>query len=310
MAEYAIEVENLTKVYGELRAVDDISFKVRKGEVFAFLGPNGAGKTTTVEIIEGIRSASKGRIKIFGNSLKGDKDRIKEIIGVLPQEFESFERLTVRETLIYFQRLYKKRADVDELINLVDLEDKRDALYMNLSGGLKRRLSVAIAIVNDPEIVFLDEPTTGLDPKARRDVWSIIDGLKGKGKTIFLTTHYMEEAEYLADSVAIIHRGKIIATGSPEELIENYGRTNTLVIKGSDVDKVSSAIKPLELKVDLGRDSDVLIRIVNKNAILDVLNILKEENIEYRELDIKRPNLEEVFLNLTGTTLIEGADET
>jgi len=185
--DYAIEVEGLTKIYGDLKAVDNISFKVKKGEVFAFLGPNGAGKTTTVEIIEGIRNPTSGKIKVLGYDISKTTKEIKERIGVLPQEFISFERLTVKETLLYFSRLYKKRADIEQIIDLIDLRDKKNAQYHTLSGGLKQRVGVAIALVNDPDIVFLDEPTTGLDPRARRDVWNAIAGLKNQGKTVFLT---------------------------------------------------------------------------------------------------------------------------
>ena len=209
--EIAIEVSNLKKVYGNLVAVDSISFYIKKGEVFAFLGPNGAGKTTTVEMIESIRVPTAGSIKILGKDVKTSFNEVKEKIGILPQEFHSYERLTVRETLMYFSKLYEKRADIDQILQIMDLTDHKKMLYKNLSGGLKQRVGVAISLVNDPEIVFLDEPTTGLDPKARREVWDVIAGLKKRGKTVFLTTHYMEEAEHLADHIAIIHKGKIIA---------------------------------------------------------------------------------------------------
>lgn len=212
----AIEVSNLKKVYGDLVAVNSISFSVKKGEVLAFLGPNGAGKTTTVEMIESIRIPTAGTIKIYGKDISTSFDEVKEQIGILPQEFFSYERLTVRETLLYFASLYKNPVNVDEIIDAMNLKDQEKKLYMNLSGGLKQRVGVAISLVNDPDIVFLDEPSTGLDPKARREVWEVIAGLRNKGKTVFLTTHYMEEAEYLADRIIIIHKGKIIAEGSLE----------------------------------------------------------------------------------------------
>src|ERR1017187_10018677 len=220
-AEHVIEVENLTKRYGGLLAVNGISFTVRKGEVFAFLGPNGAGKTTTVEIIETIRTPTSGNVRLFGMDVTKKKRDIVPRIGVLPQGFSSFDRITVRETLQYYSRLFcRGKTDVDGLIDLVNLKDKTQEQYKNLSGGLKQRLGIAIVLVNDPEVVFLDEPTTGLDPVARREVWDVLLGLKEKGKTVFLTTHYMEEAELLADAVAIISKGKIIAMGSPRELID------------------------------------------------------------------------------------------
>ena len=215
-AEYAIKVEKLTKRYGDLLAVDDISFNVKQGEVFALLGPNGAGKTTTVEIIETIRRPTSGIVRLLGMDVTKQKRDIVPRIGVLPQGFSSFDRITVRETMQYYSRLFCcKNADIDGLIELVNLKDKAKEQYMKLSGGLKQRLGIAIALVNDPDVVFLDEPTTGLDPRARREVWDVLLGLKKDGKTVFLTTHYMEEAELLADTVAIISRGKIIAMDSP-----------------------------------------------------------------------------------------------
>ncbi len=179
---YAIEVSHLKKVYGDLTAVNDISFSVKTGEIFAFLGPNGAGKTTTVEMIESIRQPTAGSIKLLGKDIKTQFNDVKEKIGILPQEFHSFERLTVRETLVYFSNLYKKKTDVDEIIQSLDLTSHKNMLYRNLSGGLKQRVGVAISLVNDPDIIFLDEPTTGLDPKARREVWGVIAGLHKKRK--------------------------------------------------------------------------------------------------------------------------------
>jgi ABC-2 type transport system ATP-binding protein len=203
--EHAIVVEHLTKRYGDLLAVNDISFHVRTGEVFAFLGPNGAGKTTTVEIIETIRTPTSGTVSLLGMDVTTRKHDIVHRIGVLPQGFSSFDKLTVRETIHYYARLFGGRnPDIDGLIGLANLEDKTNEQFRNLSGGLKQRLGIAIALVNDPEVVFLDEPTTGLDPRARREVWKVLLSLKKNGKTVFLTTHYMEEAELLADTVAII----------------------------------------------------------------------------------------------------------
>lgn len=302
--EYAIEVEGLTKLYGDLKAVDNISFKVREGEVFAFLGPNGAGKTTTVEIIETIRNPTKGKVKVLGYDISKSTREIKERIGVLPQEFISFERLTVKETLTYFSNLYKKHADIDEIIDTIDLRDKENELYMNLSGGLKQRVGVAIALVNDPDVIFLDEPTTGLDPRARRDVWDAVAGLKKQGKTVFLTTHYMEEAEYLADSIAIIHKGRIVAEGTLDELLRQYGHQSTLLIKGGKAGEIAGALK----KDGYGAEEtngNVEVKISKRDAVIDILFHLKEEGIYYREIDIRHSDLEDVFLNLTGEKLKE-----
>ena len=302
--EYAIEVEGLTKLYGDLKAVNNISFKVREGEVFAFLGPNGAGKTTTVEIIETIRNPTKGKVKVLGYDISKSTREIKERIGVLPQEFISFERLTVKETLTYFSNLYKKHADIDEIIDTIDLRDKENELYMNLSGGLKQRVGVAIALVNDPDVIFLDEPTTGLDPRARRDVWGAVAGLKKQGKTVFLTTHYMEEAEYLADSIAIIHKGRIVAEGTLDELLRQYGHQSTLLIKGGKAGEIAGALK----KDGYGAEEtngNVEVKISKRDAVIDILFHLKEEGIYYREIDIRHSDLEDVFLNLTGEKLKE-----
>ncbi len=304
----AIEVSHLKKVYGDLIAVNDISFTVKKGEIFAFLGPNGAGKTTTVEMIESIRTPTAGTIKLLSVDIKNGFNLIKERISILPQEFHSFERFTVRETLTYFSKLYKKRADIDEIIDAMDLRSHEKKLYRNLSGGLKQRVGVALSLVNDPEIVFLDEPTTGLDPKARREVWQVIADLRNKGKTVFLTTHYMEEAEHLADHIAIIHKGKIIAEGSLQELLSRYGEKTTLYIKNCKSDDAKHHLEEKGFDVHLSGDGDITVKIEYKEKVLEVLSELRHECIEYDGVDIRGSNLEEVFLRLTGARLTEEAE--
>jgi ABC-2 type transport system ATP-binding protein len=299
----AIEVFNLKKNYGDLVAVNDISFKVKKGEVFAFLGPNGAGKTTTVEMIEAIREPTAGAIKILGRDVGTSYDAVKEKIGILPQEFHSFERLTVKETLEFFSKLYKKRASIDEIIKSMDLNGEANKLYMNLSGGLKQRVGVAISLVNDPDIIFLDEPTTGLDPKARREVWEVIADLRNRGKTIFLTTHYMEEAEYLADHIAIIHKGKIIAEGTLEDLISKHGQGSILHIKNCKTGESVDILQEHGFDASKEGNGDIAVRIPSKERVLEVLSTLRHECIDYDSIDIRRSNLEEVFLNLTGAKL-------
>lgn len=304
----AIEVSHLKKVYGDLIAVNDISFTVKKGEIFAFLGPNGAGKTTTVEMIESIRTPTTGTIKLLGVDTKNGFNQVKERISILPQEFHSFERFTVRETLTYFSKLYKKRADIDEIIDAMDLRSHEKKLYRNLSGGLKQRVGVALSLVNDPEIVFLDEPTTGLDPKARREVWQVIANLRNKGKTVFLTTHYMEEAEHLADHIAIIHKGKIIAEGSLQELITRYGEKTTLYIKNCQSDEAKHHLEERGFDVHSSGNGDITVKIDYKENVLEVLSELRHECIEYDGVDIRGSNLEEVFLRLTGARLTEEAE--
>jgi len=302
-AEHAIAVDKLTKRYGDLLAVNGISFTVRKGEVFAFLGPNGAGKTTTVEIIETIRTPTSGNVTLLGMDVAKKKHDIVRRIGVLPQEFSSFDRITVRETVQYYARLFCSRnTDIDGLIELVNLKDKTKEQYKTLSGGLRQRLGIAIALVNDPEVVFLDEPTTGLDPRARREVWEVLQGLKKKGKTVFLTTHYMEEAELLADTVAIISKGKIIAMGSPGELIEK--NANYLVLTLQSVDEQAFDIVRKMGFEPVRNDHNVIkIRVEHQDDVQNILNAIKDAGASYLGLDVRKPNLEEVFLKLTGEAL-------
>ncbi len=297
-----IKVKDLTKNYDETRAVRGISFSVKKGEVFSMVGPNGAGKTTTVEICEGIRKPTSGTIQLFGEEFSKRSKAIRERIGVLPQEFRSFERLSVEETLKYYSSLYKNKRDIDEIISLMDLEGKKDELYMNLSGGLKQRVGVGMALVNDPELIFLDEPTTGLDPRARRGVWSAIMSLKEEGKTIFLTTHYMEEAEYLADRVAIVHQGRIVGQGSLGELISDHGGHYSVVMHGYDTSKIG--ILGEEASIDSKRN--VSIPVHNPKDISHLLSKVMQNGVKFESIEVKRANLEEVFMNLTGTTIEEG----
>jgi ABC-2 type transport system ATP-binding protein len=305
---YAIEVDKLTKRYGDFLAVNDISFTVRKGEVFAFLGPNGAGKTTTVEVIETIRTPTSGKVTLLGMDVTKKKQEIVPRIGVLPQGFSSFDRITVRETIQYYSRLFCMNTDIDGLIELVNLKDKTKEQYKNLSGGLKQRLGIAIALVNDPEVVFLDEPTTGLDPRARREVWEVLLGLKNKGKTVFLTTHYMEEAELLADTVAIISKGKVIAMDSPGELIECNANYLVLTLKPVD-EKVLEIVRKMGFEPVLDSQENIKVRVEHTYDVQKILNAIRDAGALYLSLDVRKPNLEEVFLKLTGEALREDSPE-
>jgi ABC-2 type transport system ATP-binding protein len=306
---YAIDVERLTKRYGDLLAVNDISFHVRTGEVFGFLGPNGAGKTTTVEIIETIRTPTSGHVSVLGMDVATRKRDIVPRIGVLPQGFSSFDRITVRETIQYYARLFGcRKPDIDGLIDLANLKDKGQEQFKNLSGGLKQRLGIAIALVNDPEVVFLDEPTTGLDPRARREVWEVLLSLKRHGKTVFLTTHYMEEAELLADTVAIISNGTIVAMGSSHELIER--NANYLVLTLKTIDGAPfDLIKRMGFEPVQDDHKTVKVRVEQPDDIQRILSTLKEAGASSLSVDVRKPNLEAVFLKLTGETLREGPVE-
>jgi ABC-2 type transport system ATP-binding protein len=305
-AEHVIEVHGLTKRYGKLLAVNDISFSVKKGEVFALLGPNGAGKTTTVEIVDTIRRPTSGKVSLLGMDVTKKKHDIVPRIGVLPQGFSSFDRITVRETIQYYSRLFRGRdVDVDGLIDLVKLTDKAQDQYKNLSGGLKQRLGIAIALVNSPEVVFLDEPTTGLDPRARREVWDVLLGQKAKGTTVLLTTHYIEEAELLADTVAIISKGKIIAIGSPGKLIESNANYLLLTLQSAD-EKALAIVRKMGFEPIPYPPHDIKIRVGHTDDVQKILSGLKDAGASFLSLDVRKPNLEEVFLKLTGEALHEG----
>jgi len=297
-----IEVTDLFKRYDDVKAVDHISFRIRKGEVFAFLGPNGAGKTTCVEIIETIRDPTSGSVRFFGLDVGKSADAIKPRIGVLPQQFSSFDKLTVRETVSFYGNLYDRQVDFDELIKQVGLTPHAGMLYQYLSGGLKQRVGIAVALSNDPEVVFLDEPTTGLDPGARREVWGLIKKLRKMGKTVFLTTHYMEEAEVLADHVAIIHHGKIIAEGTVDELITAHGGGLKVTFKGVGTG-FRAMLKGTGHSCEKGKNGCVVTPVSGKEELLELLRRLQEAGAEFKEFDVRRSNLEEVFLKLTGEML-------
>ena len=298
-------MNNLSKKYGDTVAVNGISFGLSKGEVFAFLGPNGAGKTTTVEILECLRAPTGGQAKVldYDVSKRSDQSEIRKRIGVLPQDFNAIDRLTVRENIDYFGAMYDHQLDSDQLIELVDLKDKRDEQFKTLSGGLKQRVGLAVALVNDPALVFLDEPTTGLDPRARRDVWYVIERLKKQGKTVFLTTHYMDEAEYLADTVSIIDHGQIIASGTPNELIDAHGGKKTLVIREAGEDGLKF-LPPGISRPQLKNEGDIYIPL-NNGELTNILIAIGQTPLANKEIEVRRPTLDDVFLNLTGRRVSE-----
>jgi len=294
----AIVVDKLCKHYGALRAVDNVSFTVKSGEVFAFLGPNGAGKSTTAEVIETIRVPTSGTVTVLGMDVTKHKARVVRRIGVLPQNFSSFDRITVRESLQYYARVFGCRADVDALMDLTNLRDKSAARFNTLSGGLKQRLGIAVALVSDPEIIFLDEPTTGLDPYARRQVWEVLKGLKERGKTVFLTTHYMEEAELLADTVAIIAKGRIVAIDSPARLTEEHGEQMRLTLKAIDA-SAAGVIRNMGFLPILLEHGSLCVPVKTPADVRRILDELERCALALGGIDVRKPNLETVFLKLT-----------
>ncbi len=273
-----IMVKDLEKRYGNMKAVDKISFTVEEGQIFSLLGPNGAGKTTTVEILEGLRKRDGGDIEVLGEDPEKFSAEAKRKMAIVFQETALFENLTVLETLKFFRRTYGGSVDLYEILEELGLLEKKRTLVRYLSGGQKRRLALATILTHDPKLVFLDEPTTGLDPAARRKIWEIILRLKSEGKTIFLTTHYMEEAQFLSDVVCIMDRGKIVEMGSPEEIIKRSGLKSV----------VKAKIDGKEITLETDEPEKSVKELIEKGA---------------EEINIRKPNLEDVFLHLTGREL-------
>lgn len=299
-----IEVKNLKKVYGDFTAVDGISFEVRQGETFGILGPNGAGKTTTMEMIEGLKSITSGEVILDGNNVQTETREVKSKIGVQLQSSAFFDQLNPIELIDSFASLYGREVDAMKLLAQVQLTDKAKNTAKELSGGQKQRLSIAVALVNDPKVIFLDEPTTGLDPQARRNLWDLITEIKALGKTIVLTTHYMEEAEVLCDRIAVMDHAKIVALDTTENLLKQSGVASTITFR---------AVRPVDsnlLKTLPGVDS------VNTSADQYKLNCSNpqvalpalfqragEMGLEMKDIKITDPTLEDVFIALTGHEL-------
>ncbi len=306
MPESVISVSGLRKSYGELEAVRGIDLEVARGEIFAFLGPNGAGKTTTVEILEGYRSRSAGTIRVLGED-PGRVDREwRERIGIVLQDSSMHAELSVRESLELFAGYYRGPRGVDHTIELVGLTEKADERVARLSGGQRRRLDVALALIGDPELLFLDEPTTGFDPSARRRAWSVVRSLRDLGKTVFLTTHYMEEAQALADRVAIIAGGLIVAHGSPAELA---GRDATTRITFKLPPGVAGSDLPQALAASVG-NGQVSLQVDDPVPMLHQLTAWAlERRVPLTGLEVRRPSLEDVYLELTAVHAGEESGE-
>ncbi len=295
----AITVRGLTKLYGSLRAVDGIDLTIQEGEVFALLGPNGAGKSTSVEIMEGHRPRTSGEVTVLGFDPATAGRAFRERIGIVLQETALEKELTVSEALATYAGFYPRRRDVDEVIGIVGLEEKREARIRTLSGGQQRRLELALGIIGDPELIFLDEPTTGFDPSARRQAWSLIQNLRSLGKTILLTTHYMDEAQSLADRVAVISRGRIVAEGTPESIGGRAESETTVRFYAADLarDELPGSVRD-GLDIETGW---VTIRTSTPTAALGALTAwATDRNLELEGLSVERASLEDVYLGLTG----------
>ncbi len=306
MGEPIIQVEDLYKSYGAVEAVRGVSFAVEEGEVFGLLGPNGAGKTSCVEILEGLRTPDRGKVRVCGLDPEKSGDLFKERIGAVLQSTALPDKLRVKEAIELFAQFYRKRANTDELLRRFQLDEKRDAFYSHLSGGQKQRLALAMALVNDPEVVFLDEPTAGLDPQVRREIYDIIEELKRGKKTVLLTTHYIEEAERLCDRVAIVDHGRVIAQGTPRELKQRSAGTTRIEVRLARP-LTDGMLGRLDGVSDC-REFDgtyVLHSARPPQTIVALVKQLEVENNELQSLEMFSPSLEDVFIELTGRRLRE-----
>ena len=299
-----IQVSGIRKTYGSTVAVDEVSFEVNDGEIFGLIGPNGAGKTTTMECVEGIRKPDRGTISVLGLDPFRQVYKLQDRIGVQLQQAQLQKRIKVWEAVDLWASLYKKKpADAERLLDQLGLADKRNAWFMNLSGGQKQRLFIALALINDPEVVFLDELTTGLDPQARRAIWELVRGIRERGKTVFLTTHLMEEAERLCDRVAIIERGRIIDIDTPERLVDRHCPERTVVLATNDpaAEERFRTIPRIESVVR--SDLQFTIRGRGDDLVTEVIHCLSESRIRVTDFRMIVPNLEDVFLKLTGHSI-------
>ncbi len=295
-----VEVSNLKKVYGSTVAVDDVSFEVFEGEIFGLIGPNGAGKTTTMECVEGIRKADGGTISVLGLDPRRDIYAIQNRIGVQLQEAQLQKRIKVWEAVDLWSSLYPRSVDGDALLEQLGLTEKRNAWFMTLSGGQKQRLFIALALINDPEVVFLDELTTGLDPQVRRAIWGLVTGIRDRGKTVFLTTHLMEEAERLCDRVAIIEHGKLIEMDTPSALVRKHCPQRGVVFS-SDREGVADLLQRIPgVESVRGDGMTYTVEGRGEDFVTDVIHFLADDALRVRDFRTVIPTLEDVFLKLTG----------
>ena len=299
-----IDIFHVMKAYGSFQAVDDVSFSVKKGEVFSLLGPNGAGKTTLIEILEGVRKKDSGDVKVLGCDPWQNADSLHQRVGVIPQHFTFVDKSTPREAMKYYAKIFGVRVDTDRILKEVLLEDSANVLFENLSGGQKQKMGLALSLVNSPELLFLDEPTTGLDPNARRAVWDVIRKFKTSGKTIILTTHYLEEAEHLSDRVAIMDHGRIIAIGTSDEIIASFGSGERLDVRGNE--ELAEYLKnKTKLNVTYNGTGLISIPLDQKHDAYIALAVMEESGLPWSDFQIKKDSLEDVFVRLVGGFLEE-----
>lgn len=299
-----VEISSVRKSYGDLKAVDGVSFSVSEGEVFALLGPNGAGKTTLIEILEGLRRRDEGTVKVLGLDPWGNGYVLHRRIGVIPQDFTFFDKANPREAVEYYADLFGVSVDADEILKEVVLDDSAGVLFENLSGGQKQKLGLALSLVNSAELLFLDEPTTGLDPNARRAIWDVIRGLKSKGRTVILTTHYLDEAEQLSDRVAIMNHGRIVAMGTSEDIIETHGSGERLEIHGTE--ELAAYVRAnTNLEAEYKGKGLVSIRLDQKHDALAALTAVEQSGLDWRDIHTRRDSLDDVFVKLVSGRIDE-----
>ena len=308
-----LEVQNLAKHYGDFKAVKRVSFEIKEGEIFSLLGPNGAGKTTTISMLSTLYTPTSGDATIGGHSITKDPMAVKQVIGVVPQEIALYEDLTARENLLFWGQMYglsgKSLASrVDEVLQQIDLVEKAKDRVKTYSGGMKRRVNIGVGLLHKPRLLFMDEPTVGIDPQSRRAILDTVKALNKQGMTVLYTTHYMEEAQELSDRVGIIDHGELIALGTQAELTKQVGQTDTLILhinENEDANALAQALKGMQDILE-ATATDHEISIITPqagNVLAAVVSKANERGIKIRSLDIREPNLEAVFLHLTGRAL-------
>jgi len=298
-----IHVSNIRKTYGPTVAVDDVSFDVQQGEIFGLIGPNGAGKTTTMECVEGLRTPDRGTISVLSLNPVRDARTLQHRVGVQLQQAQLQKRIKVWEAVDLWRSLYPRVVDTDALLAGLGLESKRNAWFMTLSGGQKQRLFIALALIHEPEVVFLDELTTGLDPQARRAIWELVRGIRARGKTVFMTTHLMEEAERLCDRVAIIEHGRIIDIDSPQRLVDRHCPDRSVVLTTED-SRADESFRALRNVVSVTREAERFTILGRGDGfITEVIQCLAEHQVRVSSFRTEQPTLEDVFLKLTGHSI-------